>query len=148
MSMFKKKAKPEAAKDSDKPNLSVAYNTQKMAGKKMAAKKPAEPDSEVSPADLMSDDERASSVADAIMKKRSVKKMADGGMVELDDKETSADAFDDLNEGARSQNDEDFLKENYAEDFNTMAPEHEATDDHDDSMISKIRASMKAKRGI
>lgn len=149
MSIIKKKAKMPA-KDASTPSLAVAYNASKATAKRPPSKAamPSSSD-DVDASDLMSDDERASSVADAIMKKRKVKKMSEGGMVDLESNaaESNDNDFDSLNEDASSQ-DDNFLKENYSEDFNTISPGHEPVDQEDDSMISKIRASMKAKRGM
>lgn len=118
------KSKKSIMKDSDSKgpsSLSVAYNVQKTAGKRMAKGGEVQPSA---PSDsFMQDDERATSIADAIIRKR---KYADGGEVDLEanDAEGPAD-LDSLNEDAG-------LKENYT----------------GDDMISKIRQSLKAKRGF
>lgn len=139
--MPKSKKSMMKSPDSEGPkSLSVAYNIQKTAGRKMAKGGMVEPaptsEEMPHPADLMPDEERASSIADAIMRKRETQKFAEGGMVDLDaNAEESPADLDDLNSEslAGSQPGVPNLKENYSE---------------GDDMISKIRKSLKAKRGF
>ncbi len=94
-------------------------------------------------------DEHYDSIADAIMRKRQAKKMADGGGVDSNDEETPAmlSPFDDENAEAA-------MKENYGpqgqfhdqpEDSNEMGDEREdeTSDKHD--MVSAVRKKMKMR---
>lgn len=128
---------------SDKKSLAIALSTQKHNKKKPMAKV-AQPD--VAPSDIMSDDERASSVADAIMRKR--KKMADGGMVDLNDasEEEARSPYDDINAETGD-------KEAY--DLDQLSAQPMGSNEHGDDidsdkhdMVSAIRAKLKAKRGF
>lgn len=123
MPVIKKMSKEASSPASKADSLSVAYNTQRIARKKMGPSAPVTADHE----------EHYSSIADAILKK---KKMADGGMVEPDDNEetpASLSPYDDDNEDA-------ILKELYDED---LGPQPEDSDEDGDDMISQIRKKMK-----
>lgn len=95
----------------------------------------------------MSDDARASSIAEAIMRKRKAKMMAEGGMVDLDE-----NAREDQENNMDQMNHEAAMKEIYDDSEISAQPEDSnehgddiTADEHD--MISKIRAKMRAKRG-
>ncbi len=108
---------------------------------------------EISPSDMMSDDERASSIADAIMRKRDKMKMAEGGMVddgevdlEANSEEVGRSPYDHMNQDAAN-------KELY--DLDQLSPQPMDSNEHGDDldsdkhdMISAIRAKLKAKRGV
>ncbi len=102
---------------------------------------------EVGPADLMSDDERSSSIAEAIMRKR--KMMADGGMVDLDaNSEEHSNEYDDLNEDAANEpQSDDSQISAQPEDSNEKGDSREDDSENKRDMISAIRAKLKAKRG-
>lgn len=88
------------------------------------------------PSDLMEDGERAESIADAIMKKRAAKKFAEGGMVDLEaNNEEGPSSLDQLNVESVTgdQDPAPDLKENYK---------------GKDDLITKIRQSIKARRGF
>ena len=90
---------------------------------------------------------QADSIASAIMSKRKAKKMAEGGMVSLEDNsEESGNTLDDLNFEALG-------KEQY--DDSQLGPDPMDSNEHGDNissdahdMISKIRSKMKSKRGL
>lgn len=134
--------KAAATQEQDDINRSIADRTRarQAEGKPGYAKGGA-----VHPMDLMSDDERATSIADAILAKR--KKMADGGMVDMDNKESDDNAFDDLNMDA-------VKKESYDDDQLSPQPmdSNETGDDREDEsenhmdMVSAIRRKLAAKR--
>lgn len=90
---------------------------------------------------------RDESMAQAIMRKRKEKMMAEGGMVELDNHEEPADAFDDLNEEAA-------LKELYDDEQLSADPmdsnEHsvELSDEDSHDMVSAIRRKMRMRKGM
>jgi hypothetical protein len=103
---------------------------------------------EIEPHELMSDDERSSSIADAIMKKRhKAKMMADGGMVDLE-----------ANSEEQPNNEDDYSfnavkKEAY--DLDQLGPDPMDSNEHGDDiesdkndMVSQIRKKMRAKRGM
>jgi hypothetical protein len=103
---------------------------------------------EIEPHELMSDDERSSSIADAIMKKRAkTKAMADGGMVDLE-----------ANSEEQPNNEDDYSfdavkKEQY--DLDQLGPDPMDSNEHGDAidsdkndMVSQIRKKMRAKRGM
>lgn len=102
---------------------------------------------EIGPEDFMSDDERAGSIAEAIMQKRSRKKMADGGMVDREENtEESPPDLDSLNiEAAGKELYDDSQISPQPEDSNEKGDMIDS-DQHD--MISQIRAKIKAKRGM
>lgn len=122
MPVIKKMSKEASSPAPKADSLSIAYNTQRIARKKMAHGGPVTADHE----------EHYSSIADAILKK---KKMANGGMVEPDNKETPADSspYDEDNEDA-------IMKELYDED---LGPQPEDSNEDGDDMISQIRKKMK-----
>lgn len=103
------------------------------------------------PSDLMTDDERAGSIADMIMAKK--KKMAEGGEVDLSENaDEEPNHEDDLSFEA-------LKKENYSEsagldeldspmDSNEHGDKLSDADEHNSSMIDKIRSKMKAKGKI
>ncbi len=128
---------------SDKKSLAIALSTQKHNKKKPMAKAA---QSDVAPSDIMSDDERASSVADAIMRKR--KKMADGGMVDLNEasEEVACSPYDDANAETGD-------KEAY--DLDQLSAQPMDSNEHGDDiesdkmdMIASIRSKLRAKRGF
>lgn len=103
---------------------------------------------QVHPMDLMSDDERATSIADAILAKR--RKMAEGGMVDLEDsnQEDGDPSYDDQNTLAAAK------KEVYDDDQISSQPRgsnlkgdsrEDDSENHMD-MVSAIRAKLRAKR--
>lgn len=124
-----------------KPSIAVALSARK-AAKRAAPVAAAKAEPELHAADLMPDEERASSIADAILRKR--KKMADGGMVDLDsNSEESANVADELNMDALG-------KEQYDDDQLAAQPmdSNEEGDDieanrHD--MVEAIRRKLRAK---
>ena len=128
---------------SEKKSLAIAYSAQRHSKKKPM---PKAAEADIAPSDMMSDEERASSVADAIMRKR--KKMADGGMVDLDSasEEVARSPYDDTNAetGDKESYDLDQLSEQPMG-SNEHGDDIEA-DKHD--MVSAIRAKLKAKRGF
>lgn len=125
------------------------------------------------PMDLMDDDERASSIADAIMEKRhrmaeggiagetlgtkigypgspKPKAYADGGMVDLErnSEEEGSTPYDTMNAeaGMKEQYDDSQLSPDPMDSNETGdSREDESENEHD--MISKIRSKMRAKRG-
>ncbi len=112
---------------------------------------------EIHPSDLMDDDERADSIADAIMKRRAKKKMmAEGGRVESgidDNNQEQPNSYYKQNESASDAS----LKENYNDDFldeyqpmdsNLHGDDREKSEEDDLDMISKIRSKIKAKKGM
>lgn len=121
----------------------------------------AEDDNEPSVPMAKSDDERPSEseymsshfskggIADAIMKKRKPKMMADGGMVDIQEngEEEDANAFDDLNEEA-------YMKELYDDSQLDDQPEdsnlkgHDLPDEDSHDMVSQIRKKMRMKRSM
>ncbi len=142
MPLFKPKPSMKKPADDAKPqSLAIAYSVKRQNAKKMAE------GGEVHASELMQDDERASSIADAIMKKREAKRFSDGGMVDLNENAEEGPAdLDELNIEAAG-------KENYDDAQFKPAPMGSAqhgddisSDKHD--MISQIRAKIKAKRGM
>lgn len=103
------------------------------------------PQRPVHPMDLMSDNERATSIADAILEKRH--RMAEGGMVDLEanSEEEGSTPYDTYNSeaGNEPQYDDSQLSAQ-PEDSNETGDDIDA-DAHD--MISKIRMKMRSKRG-
>lgn len=102
---------------------------------------------EVEPSDLMSDDERATSIADAIMRKRHKKKMAEGGMVDLEANSEESPNMEDqysFEANGKEQYDDSQISKQPM-DSNETGDSIES-DAHD--MVSKIRAKIKAKRGM
>lgn len=102
---------------------------------------------EVTPSDMMDDDERADSIADAIMRKR---RMADGGMVDLNEasEEEGRSPYDEANAetGDKEAYDLDQLSaQPMGSNRHGNAREDATSDAHD--MVSRIRAKIKAKRG-
>jgi len=101
------------------------------------------------------EDERPVSIADAIMRKR--KRMADGGMVDINEnaQESGQTPYSRMNgtayskelydDNQLSENPFDFLGEKRAAEAADAAKDEE--DINDGSIVSKIRAKMKAKRG-
>lgn len=130
------------------PSLSIALGVQRRNKKPMMAKGGA-----VAPMSASMDaDEHYDSIADAIMAKKRKAKMAEGGMVDIDEnaEESSANpnTYDDQNELAA-------MKENYDSDMdgisqpmdsNEMGDELSDEDSHD--MVSMIRKKMKTKKGM
>lgn len=101
---------------------------------------------EVEAHELMGDDERAGSIADAIMRKRKVKAMADGGMVDLEAaSEESPNMADEDNYDAikKEQYDLDQLSD---DPMDSNEHGHAMEDERD--MISKIRSKIRSKRGM
>ena len=102
---------------------------------------------EVTPSDMMDDDERADSIADAIMRKR---RMADSGMVDLNEasEEEGRSPYDEANAetGDKEAYDLDQLSaQPMGSNRHGNAREDATSDAHD--MVSRIRAKIKAKRG-
>lgn len=97
---------------------------------------------EVEASDLMNDDERAGSIADAIMRKRA--KNSSQVDIELNAQEDQSPNFDERNEDAA-------MKENYDEDLMSVSQPMDSnehghdidSDKHD--MISRIRSKIKAR---
>jgi hypothetical protein len=141
MPLFQKKSKQaESEAGAEKPSLSIALGIQRANKKRAGGSAP------IAAADLMDDDERAASIADAIINKRKAKKMAEGGFVESPMEGNPEDSYDARNEAAAQEDGEDsdpILKENYDGDQHG----HPLEDDHDQSLVGKIRAKMKARAG-
>lgn len=145
MSIIKSKSKKSQDKEPApmKHSLAMAYNIKKNSGKKIAK------GSSIDPSDLMSDDERAKGIVDAILEKRKAKKMADGGMVDIqsdngDEEPANPNGFDTQNAN---------LKELY--DDEQISPQPMDSNEHGDEidsdahdMIAKIRSRIKLKRGM
>ncbi len=134
MPLIQPKSKKSLAKTPEPDSsLAVAYSVKRSAGKKSMAKG-GEVTREPHPADLMLDDERADSIADAIMRKRKENSYAEGGQVDLEEnaEETPANHFDELLVEATGETD--------------PAPVDTKTNVGDEDLISKIRKSMKARR--
>lgn len=102
--------------------------------------------------DDMSDDEKADSIAEAIMNKRKRKKMADGGSVESgieDNNEEQPNTYDRRNEAALKENYNDsFLSLSEPLDSNLKGDSEESSEEDDLDMISKIRSKIRAKKGM
>jgi len=144
MPLIKSKSKKAFSKnvasemESGKPqgqSLAIAYDVQRRAGKpkKMAKGGIVESQEEVHPAELMDDEERAESVAAAIMQRRRAKKMAEGGQVDLEaNNEEGPSSLDELNvmSVTKEVDSAPILKENYEK----------------EDMISKIRKNLKARK--
>lgn len=109
---------------------------------------------EIHPSDLMDDDERANTIAEAIMHKRAKKKMmAEGGRVESgidDNNEEQPNSFYKQNEDAalKENYNDDFLGLSQPEDSNETGDPRESDEENALDMISKIRAKIKAKKGM
>lgn len=100
------------------------------------------------PMDMEQDEDEMdapSSMAEAIMRKRKAKMMAEGGMVEDDNEESGSTPYDDMNEEAA-------MKELYDDDVSAQPEDsNEHSDDIESDaydMISEIRKKMRAKRGF
>lgn len=98
----------------------------------------------------VSDDDFAGSIADAIMARRERKKMAEGGMVDLEanSEEVGRSPYDEMN--AETGNEEQYdLSQLSAQpsDSNETGDSREDSESDPHSMIFKIRAHMKAKGG-
>lgn len=149
---FKKNVETEM--DAGKPqkqSLAIAFNTQKHAKKKpkmaeggMVSPILKENYKDMSPADLMEDDERAESIAEAIMQKR--RKFADGGMVDLEaNSEEKPNEYDELNEmAADAEQYDDGQISPQPEDSNEMGDD---LDSDKQDMISRIRSKLRMKSG-
>lgn len=115
-------------------SLAIAYDVQRRAGKpKKMAKGGMVESEDVHPAELMDDEERAESVAAAIMQRRRAKKMAEGGQVDLEaNNEEGPSSLDELNvmSVTKEVDPAPMLKENYEK----------------EDMISKIRKNLKARK--
>lgn len=95
----------------------------------------------------MSDGDRASSIADAIMRKRKAKMMAEGGMADVQEngEEEGSNPYDDLNaKAAEDDLYDDAQLSSQPEDSNEHDV-HISSDAHD--MIDQIRSKLRAKRG-
>lgn len=103
---------------------------------------------EVHPSELMTDDERSSSIAEAIMRKR--KMMAEGGQVDLEENsEESLNNEDQMSFEAGDKEQYDLSQlSSQPEDSNEKGDSREAATSDKHDMISQIRAKMKAKRGV
>lgn len=124
--------------DSKKPSIAIAYSIQKKNKKRSDSRQSA-------PMTDSDDMSPPMSMADAIMRKRKAKKMAEGGMVEADTEETPASLspYDDENEDA-------IKKELYG--LSDMDSQPEDSNEHGDDIeadvedrISAVRRKMRAR---
>ncbi len=102
----------------------------------------------IHPKDLMDEDERAGSIADAIMEKRH--RMAEGGMVDLEEnsEERGRSPYDELNEAAGNEEQyDDSQISAQPTDSNEHGDDREDSEENQHDMVSRIRSKMKAKRG-
>lgn len=96
----------------------------------------------------VSDDDFAGSIADAIMARKDRKKMADGGMVDLEanSEEVGRSPYDEENAEAGNKEQYDLSQlSSQPEDSNEMGDDREDVESDEHDMISKIRSKMKAK---
>lgn len=144
----------EAEMHSGKPqdqSLAIAYSIQRRAKKKMAYGGKAEEDMESAPPMAKSEhmhmeEDEPKSMAEAIMRKRKAKMMAEGGMVDIEEngEEESADHFDALNhEAAMKELYDDEQISHQPMDSNEHGDELSDEDAHD--MVSMIRKKLRMK---
>lgn len=130
---YMSKEEQDASMSKGKPSSDM-YNPKKMAA-----------GGEVSPSDLMSDDERADSIADAIMQKR--RKMANGGMLEANAEEEPNQYYG-MNEDAANEDiyDLDQLSAR-PQDSNETGDSAEDDSENKHDMVSAIRRKLRMKAG-
>lgn len=129
-----KMAQPKEAVEGPRA-LSTAYAMQRRAKVKKMAMGGEVSNESAHPSDLMHDEERADSIAEAIINRRKAKKMAEGGEVDLEaNDEEGPSSLDELNAESVRQDVSAApnLKENYEK----------------EDMVSKIRKSLKARKGF
>lgn len=132
----------EAIMKEGKPSLAIAFGAQQGAKKRKMAS-----GGEVMPADFMEDEERAESIAEAIMQKR--RKFAEGGMVDLEsNSEEKPNEYDELNADAagKEQYDDSQISPQPTDSNETGDTEEEDSENKND-MVSMIRRKLKAKSG-
>lgn len=144
MPLIKKASKKSLSKGDDsqaKPqdqNLAIAYSVQRQSKKKGAAPMPMAAERKEMPMKSS-----AKSVAEDIMSR---KKMADGGMVDLDHNRDEQPNFMDMDN-------EDILKEHYGQDLDLLDDPMDSNEDgepsedeQDRSMVEKIRRKYLSKK--
>lgn len=162
-SFAKEKMAPMYAKGGQIPNLDMESNfkneerahvarggemTEDSEAENLQSKPAPSSTADVHPADFMHEEERAQSIAHAILGKR--KRMAEGGMVDLEaNSEESPNMADEYNFDANG-------KEQYDDsqlgldpmDSNETGDEREDASENKHDMISSIRKHLKIKRGL
>ncbi len=136
MPLFSKKSASSDDTKSSKKDLAIAYGVKKKARAPQPRMAEAKPEA-VHAADLMEDEERAGSIAEAIMRKRREKSIEEeGGTVDLEANDEEGPAsLDELNveTALKSGEKAPMLKENYK---------------GRETILESIRKKMREKKGL